>query len=91
MSESVLDLSLQDLPRIGVETDQVQAQPDTFFGNPTKPAGEHVIAHACTYRLYLTKVGADRKVIIFDSPYHPYKEARFTINEMDIADPDSKK
>ncbi|MCP8310641.1 MAG: DNA repair and recombination protein RadA [Candidatus Methylarchaceae archaeon HK01B] len=74
-----------------VVTNQVQAQPDTFFGDPTKPAGGHVIAHACTYRLYLKKAGADRKAIMVDSPYHPYEETRFTINEMGISDPDSKK
>ena len=74
-----------------VVTNQVQAQPDTFFGDPTKPAGGHVIAHACTYRLYLKKAGADRKAIMVDSPYHPYSEVRFTINEMGIADPDTKK
>ncbi|NWG08810.1 MAG: DNA repair and recombination protein RadA [Nitrososphaerales archaeon] len=74
-----------------VVTNQVQAQPDTFFGDPTKPAGGHVIGHACTYRIYLKKAGADRIAIMFDSPYHPYGDARFTINEKGIADPEPKK
>jgi len=73
-----------------VVTNQVQSAPDTFFGDPTKPAGGHVIAHTSTYRLYLKKAGTDRKAIMVDSPYHPYEEARFTINEMGIADPDTK-
>ncbi|UCD72555.1 MAG: DNA repair and recombination protein RadA, partial [Candidatus Bathyarchaeota archaeon] len=34
-----------------VVTNQVQTKPDTFFGDPTKPTGGNVIAHACTYRI----------------------------------------
>jgi DNA repair protein RadA len=74
-----------------VVTNQVQAAPDVFFGDPTKPAGGHVVGHACTYRIYLKKAGADRIAIMFDSPYHPYGEARFTINEKGISDPEPKK
>ena len=44
-----------------VVTNQVQTQPDTFFGDPTKPTGGNVIAHACTYRIYLKKAGKDRR------------------------------
>jgi len=69
-----------------VVTNQVQAQPDTFFGDPTKPAGGHIIAHACTYRIYLKKVGQERKAIIVDSPCHPYSEAVFVVNEKGVAD-----
>jgi len=74
-----------------VVTNQVQAQPDTFFGDPNKPAGGHVIAHASTYRIYLKKAGQDRKAILVDSPYHPHSEATFTINEKGVADPEPKK
>lgn len=74
-----------------VVTNQVQAQPDTFFGDPTKPAGGNVIAHACTYRIYLRKAGSDRKAIMIDSPYHPYSEATFTVNEKGVADSEGKR
>jgi DNA repair protein RadA len=74
-----------------VVTNQVQAQPDTFFGDPTKPAGGHIIAHACTYRIYLKKAGQERKAIVVDSPCHPYSEAVFTINEKGVADVECRK
>ncbi|HDI12774.1 MAG TPA: DNA repair and recombination protein RadA, partial [Hadesarchaea archaeon] len=32
-------------------TNQVQARPDVFFGDPTKPVGGHVLGHAVTARL----------------------------------------
>jgi len=71
-------------------TNQVQSTPDTFFGDPTKPAGGNVIGHASTYRIYLRKSGADRVAKIIDSPYHPYGDARFTVNERGVDDLDDK-
>jgi DNA repair protein RadA len=69
-----------------VVTNQVQSTPDTFFGDPTKPAGGNVIGHASTYRVYLRKAGTDRVAKIIDSPYHPYQDTRFTVNEKGIDD-----
>jgi len=69
-----------------IVTNQVQSTPDTFFGDPTKPAGGHVIGHASTYRIYLRKAGNDRVAKMIDSPYHPYSDARFTVNERGIDD-----
>jgi DNA repair protein RadA len=74
-----------------VVTNQVQAQPDVFFGDPTKPAGGHVIGHACTYRVYLKKAGQERIATVIDSPYHPYSETRFIISEKGVEDPEPKK
>jgi DNA repair protein RadA len=71
-----------------VVTNQVQTKPDTFFGDPTKPTGGNVIAHACTYRIYLKKAGKDRIATIVDSPYHPYIDARFTLTEAGVTDPE---
>jgi DNA repair protein RadA len=70
-----------------VVTNQVQSKPDTFFGDPTRPAGGHVIAHACTYRIYLRKSGKERKATIVDSPLHPYSDARFKVTDKGIEDP----
>jgi len=64
-----------------IVTNQVQSAPDTFFGDPTKPTGGNVIGHASTYRVYLRKSGENRVAKMIDSPYHPYSEVRFTINE----------
>jgi DNA repair protein RadA len=69
-----------------VVTNQVQSTPDTFFGDPTKPAGGNVIGHASTYRIYLRKAGGDRIAKIIDSPYHPYEDVRITVNEKGIDD-----
>ncbi len=71
-----------------IVTNQVQSTPDTFFGDPTKPAGGNVIGHASTYRIYLRKAGTDRVAKIIDSPYHPYSDVRFTVNEKGIDDTD---
>ena len=72
-----------------IVTNQVQSTPDTFFGDPTKPAGGNVIGHASTYRIYLRKAGNDRIAKIIDSPYHPYSDVRFTVNEKGVDDIDS--
>lgn len=69
-----------------VVTNQVQSKPDTFFGDPTRPAGGNVIAHACTYRIYLKKSGPQRIAIIVDSPCHPYSDTRFQVTENGVED-----
>src|SRR5579875_3666782 len=69
-----------------VITNQVQAVPNAFFGDPNSPAGGHVLAHGSTYRIYLRKSGEDRIAAIVDSPSHPYSEAKFTINSSGVCD-----
>ncbi len=72
-------------------TNQVQATPDTFFGDPTKAAGGNIIGHASTYRIYLRKAGQERKAIMIDSPMHPYGDTNFVVTESGISDPMDKK
>ena len=72
-------------------TNQVQATPDTFFGDPTKAAGGNIIGHASTYRVYLRKAGQERKAIMIDSPMHPYGDTNFMVTEGGITDPVDKK
>jgi DNA repair protein RadA len=72
-------------------TNQVQSAPDTFFGDPTKPAGGNIIGHASTYRIYLRKAGQERKAIMIDSPMHPYGDTNFMVTESGITDPAEKK
>jgi RecA/RadA recombinase len=62
-------------------TNQVQSSPDTFFGDPKKAAGGNILAHSLTYRNYLRKSGENRLAKMMDSPYHPYSDTRFTMNE----------
>jgi DNA repair protein RadA len=69
-----------------VITNQVQTSPDSFIGDPTKAAGGNVIGHTSTYRIYLRKSGENRIAKIIDSPYHPYSDIRFTVNERGIDD-----
>ncbi|MHA1298017.1 MAG: DNA repair and recombination protein RadA [Candidatus Helarchaeota archaeon] len=69
-------------------TNQVMAAPGLFFGDPTQPVGGHVIAHASTYRVYLRKSKANKRIArLVDSPCLPETEAVFLIDEQGIRDP----
>ncbi len=74
-----------------IATNQIQASPDTFFGDPSRPAGGHVVAHTSTYRIYLKRSGRNRVARMVDSPYHPEKEVIFILTEDGIGDPEDKK
>ncbi len=70
-----------------VVTNQVQAAPDSFFGDPTRPTGGHVVAHTSTYRIYLRKAAKNRIARMVDSPYHPERDTVFVLNERGVDDP----
>ena len=74
-----------------IATNQIQASPDTFFGDPFRPTGGHVVAHTSTYRVYLKRSGRNRIARMVDSPYHPEREILFVLTEHGIADPEKKK
>jgi DNA repair protein RadA len=70
-----------------VVTNQVQSQPDNFFGSAdsTRASGGNILGHACTYRIFLRKAGHDRRIaIMVDSPHHAYDQVRFTISEKGV-------
>jgi DNA repair protein RadA len=70
-----------------VVTNQVQANPAQFFGDPNKPTGGHVMAHACTHRVYLRKGSKGTRIAkVIDSPYLPENSTRFKITEKGIED-----
>ena len=70
-----------------VITNQVLANPAQFFGDPNKPAGGHVMAHACTHRIYLRKGSKGTRLAkVIDSPYLPENSTRFRITEKGIED-----
>ena len=83
-----------------VLTNQVQSQPDnnnsssfggSFAGNSLRVVGGNIMGHACTYRIFLRKMGCDRIAIMYDSPYHAYDQVRFTISENGIEDSEEEK
>jgi DNA repair protein RadA len=70
-----------------IVTNQVQANPAQFFGDPNKPAGGHIMAHACTHRVYLRKGSKGTRIAkVIDSPYLPENSTRFKITEKGIED-----
>src|SRR5215216_201388 len=78
-----------------VYTNQVQAQPDNFFGSGSGfgsmiAAGGNIMAHASTYRIFLRKAGHNRIATMLDSPYHAYSQVKFTIGEEGIQDLEKK-
>jgi len=70
-----------------VITNQVQANPTAFFGDPNKPAGGNVMAHASTHRVYIRKGGKGTRIAtVIDSPYLPEEKVRFKITEKGVED-----
>jgi DNA repair protein RadA len=63
-----------------VVTNQVSARPDILFGDPTRPIGGNIVAHAATYRVYLRKSKPPRRIArLIDSPNLPEGEAVFSL------------
>jgi len=93
-----LNLYLHKLVRLSeaynlavVLTNQVQANPAQYFGDPNRPAGGHVMAHASTHRIYLRKGKSNTRLArVIDSPSLPEISARFRITERGIEDPEKE-
>ena len=75
-------------PELGVVvTNQVQAKPDVFYGNPLRPAGGNVVAHGSTIRVYLRKGKGEQRIAkVVDAPHLPEGEAVFSITGNGIID-----
>jgi DNA repair protein RadA len=71
-----------------VLTNQVQSSPDN--SDSTRAAGGNIMAHACTYRIFLRKIGKDRLAIMVDSPHHAYDQVKFTISEKGVQNAEVK-
>ena len=68
-------------------TNQVQSKPDAMWGDPTKPIGGHVLAHASTFRLYLRKAKGGRRIArLVDSPNLPDGECVYQVCEDGLRD-----
>jgi len=68
-------------------TNQVHAKPDALWGDPTKPIGGHILAHASTFRLYLRKAKAGRRIArLVDSPNLPDGECVYEVTQDGLRD-----
>lgn len=85
-----LNLFLNKLQKLAEEfniavvvTNQMMSDPSatlSFVSDPKKPIGGHVMAHACTTRIYLRKGKGDQRIAkIYDSPEIAENEAVFSI------------
>jgi DNA repair protein RadA len=89
-----LNKHLHDLQRFSdvhnsciLVTNQVQSKPDTFFGDPTRPIGGHILGHTATFRVYMRKSKGGKRICrLIDSPNLPEGEAVITILEEGIRD-----
>jgi DNA repair protein RadA len=84
-----LNKHLHDLMRVGdlhntavVVTNQVAANPDSFFGDPTQPIGGNILGHTSTFRIYLRKSKGDKRIVkLVDAPNLPDGEAVMRVEE----------
>jgi len=61
-------------------TNQVMSRPDVLFGDPTSPIGGHILGHQATFRVYLRKSKAEKRIAkLIDSPNLPEGEAVFRV------------
>ncbi|MBE6527349.1 MAG: DNA repair and recombination protein RadA [Thermoplasmata archaeon] len=68
-------------------TNQVAAKPDAFFGDPMRPIGGTIVGHTSTFRVYLRKGKAGKRIArLVDSPNMPEGEAVFMVTEEGIKD-----
>ncbi|MCP1662091.1 MAG: DNA repair and recombination protein RadA [Methanocalculus sp. MSAO_Arc1] len=65
---------------VALVTNQVMSNPGVFFGDPTKPIGGNIVGHSATFRLYLRKSKAGKRIArLVDSPNLPDGEATFMV------------
>ncbi len=70
-----------------VVTNQIISNPQAFFGDPNRPSGGNILAHASTHRLYIRKGKGNTRVIrIIDSSYLPEEATRFMITGSGVED-----
>lgn len=70
-----------------VATNQVQANPALMFGDPTRPIGGHIVGHTATFRIYLRKSKAGKRIArLIDSPHLPEGEVVIVLCEDGIRD-----
>ncbi len=71
-----LNKHLHDIDKVGnlyncaiIVTNQVASNPDSFFGDPTQPIGGNILGHKSTFRIYLRKSKANKRIVrLVDAP-----------------------
>lgn len=83
-----LNKHIHDLQRISernvavIIANQVAANPDSFFGDPTNPIGGNILGHASTFRLYIKKSKGNKRILkLDDAPNLPDGEAVVRVTE----------
>ena len=84
-----LNKHLHDLDRVGnlhnaavLVTNQVASNPDSYFGDPTQPIGGNILGHKSTFRIYLRKSKADKRIVrLVDAPNLADGEAVMRVQE----------
>ena len=74
---------------IKISEEEIVDMADFFkvFGDPTRPIGGHIVGHTATFRVYLRKGKAGKRVArLIDSPNLPEGEAVFMVTEDGIKD-----
>ncbi len=92
--QQLLNRHMHDLLKFGTiynavvaVTNQVSARPDVFFGDPTSPIGGNIVGHTATFRIYLRKSKAGKRIArLVDSPYLPEGEVVIQVGEDGISD-----
>ena len=65
----------------------MQDNPAQGFGDPNRPVGGHVLAHACTHRVYIRKAKEGTMLAtVIDSPCISESKEYFAIIEKGIED-----
>ena len=68
-------------------TNQVSSDPAQFFGDPTKPIGGNIVAHASTFRIYLRKGKKGSRVAkLIDAPNLADGECGFFVTTEGLKD-----
>ncbi len=96
MRQQLLNKHLHQLMRLAeiydaavVITNQVQARPDVFYGDPTQAVGGHVLGHAPGVRVYLKRSRGNKRIArVVDAPHLPEGETVFEITEWGVRDPE---
>lgn len=59
-----------------IVANQVQSNPDSYFGDPTKPIGGNILGHSSNYRIYIKNSKGNKRVFnLVNSPNLPEGEA----------------
>ncbi len=70
-----------------VVTNQILDIPEVIPGvKPARPAGGNVVAHGCTFRLWLERSKGMTRVSVIDSPKHPKNTAWVMLTEAGVSD-----